>query len=177
MWKSTSYFSLPINATEILEAARFSKYSRKGLRVSDFPDKHVIFKNLFPENLFIISSCFVEKFVDLLSLCVCGFCFVLLSRLQQIFTECQLSMTRKQQVVHSLKTGLQIFLLYISLYFFRFSFSFYQGRELLLFIVIPVIDRVWRGSGFKKKKKKILILIHKKNVILPFDLKQINGYF
>lgn len=82
-----------------------------------------------------------------------GVCFVWLSRLQHIFTQCQLSVDRKQQVVHSLKASLQIFLLYVSL-FFKFNFRFNRDMELFLFIVIFVISGVWR-NGFSFLKNKL----------------------
>lgn len=113
----------------------------------------VLFLKLFQKasvyHLLVLAS--TEKFVLVLSvtpLYVCGFCFVLLSRLQYIFTQCQLSVNRKQQVVHSLKT------LAIHSLFFRFSCRFNQDREFLLTIIILVISGVCRNEFFKEQTLK-----------------------
>lgn len=159
MWRKTLYFSLSTNVTEmlaVLEDVHFSKYFCKCYNVSGFPHQHVIFKNLSWKPQFTTSSGFNWKVCSCLictTPCVYGVCFVWLSRLQHIFTQCQLSVDRKQQVVHSLKASLQIFLLYVSL-FFRLNFRFNRDMELFLFIVIFVIGGVWR-NGFSFLKNKL----------------------
>lgn len=151
--KNYILFFLPTNATEIRLPGRmpsFQNISTKAIAYLTFQINMLVLKIFSGKLLLITSSHFNwEVCGSILTLFVYGFCFVLLSRLQHIFTQCQLTLTKKQQVVHSVKTGLQIFLLYIHFsLFFRFNFNFYQDRELLLYVVILVINRIWRSEVF-----------------------------
>lgn len=90
----------------------------------------------------------VEKLMDLLSLCVYGFCFVFLSGLQHIFTQRQLSVSRKT-VGSSFSENWPIDFLPLPFFvFFRLNFNSNQDQEFLCSMVIVVITAVWRRSEF-----------------------------